>query len=315
MMAVLGRLSASWVGVIEVTKVEGWFCCRESADPEAAAEEGRVSDSATGERLVDSEGKGAFAAGAKVVEPVFVLVKGARAGGRLVEAPVLVKGASAGGREVTPGGGGIEVVEDVKSKSEVVVSCTAVACAAAGGNEAVVEVFNTTASVVEVWATISTLELVVWAATESVVDIEVKIVGAAAGGGTASSLVVTTLDEVAASSDEVVAAAGGDAASVGGGTSVVDEVVKAGGGGPVVVGSDTATSLVVSISVGNEVVGGITCVVGGAGISGVEGVVTGRASTGADEGLVTGGAIWTGAEDGLDTGGATSTGEEDGTGT
>jgi hypothetical protein len=91
---------------MEVTKVEGRFCCRESVWPEAAADEESVSDSATGAMSVDVGGKGAFAAGARVVEPVFVLVNGARAGGRVVEAPVLVKGASAGGREVTSGGGG-----------------------------------------------------------------------------------------------------------------------------------------------------------------------------------------------------------------
>jgi hypothetical protein len=107
----------------------------------------------------------------------------------------------------------------------------------------------------------------------------------------------STINEV-----EVVAAADGGTASVVCGTSV-DEVVKAGGGGADVDGSDIATSLVVAASVG-KLVGSATSVVGAA-ISDVEdGVVTeGRACPGAEDGVVTGGAT-TGADDGVDGGAA-----------
>jgi hypothetical protein len=118
--ALLGRLSATCVGVIDVTKVEGRFCWSENAAP---VDSGKVSDKAT--IFVDEGGKGALAAGANVATPV--LVNGARAGGREVETPRLVNGASAGGREVTSGGE-IEVVEVARSVvvSFVVVSCTTV---------------------------------------------------------------------------------------------------------------------------------------------------------------------------------------------
>lgn len=108
--------------MIEVMKVDGRFCWSERAGDDAAAE-GKLSARAV--TSVEDGGKGAFAAGSKVVKPLFV--NGARAGGREVVAPESVKGASAGGREVTSGGG-IEVVEAMKSevRSFIVVSWTAV---------------------------------------------------------------------------------------------------------------------------------------------------------------------------------------------
>jgi len=120
--ALLGRLSATWVGVIDVTKVEGRFCCSDSAAP---VDSGRLSERA--EMSADVVTRGALASGAIVAVPTFV--NGARADGMEVDTPVLVKGASAGGSEVVPGGGGeIEVVE--VERSEVVIAFAVVSCTA-----------------------------------------------------------------------------------------------------------------------------------------------------------------------------------------
>lgn len=71
------------MGVIEVTKLEGRFRWSESAAPvEAAAEE--MPESAPSTVSPDVRGRLAWTAVAVVLEPRFLLVKGAAAGGRLV---------------------------------------------------------------------------------------------------------------------------------------------------------------------------------------------------------------------------------------
>jgi hypothetical protein len=102
---------------------------------------------------------------------------------------------------------------------------------------------------------------------------------------------VVDVDKVARSIVPVVAAAGGGITSgvdvvAAGASTTGSEVVEAGAGISVAVGSDVATSLDVATSVG-KVVGLATAVVDGA------------ATSGAEDGVVTGGETSTRAEDGV----------------